>query len=103
MINADFSVSDGRISGFRISGHSDYADEGQDIVCAAVSAMSYLSANTLTEVVGASPEISVEDGFMSLAVKKGEEEKCEFMLRGFYLQMKELEKQYPQFLRIKEV
>ncbi|MBE6836321.1 MAG: ribosomal-processing cysteine protease Prp [Ruminococcaceae bacterium] len=104
MINADFYVGkDGVLTGFTVSGHSGYAEEGSDIVCAAVSSMAYLTANTVTEVIKASPEIKVEDGFISLKVKNGEEEKCLVPLKGFYLQMKELVKQYPEYIRIKEV
>jgi len=32
-------MEDGRITGFSVSGHSGYAEAGQDIVCAAVSAV----------------------------------------------------------------
>ena len=104
MISADFFVtSDGVLTGFEVSGHSGYAEEGSDIVCAAVSAMAYMTANTVTEVINASPDIKVEEGFISLKLKNGEEHKCEIPLKGFYLQMKELVKQYPEYIRIKEV
>jgi uncharacterized protein YsxB (DUF464 family) len=104
MISADFSVrKDGVLTGFTVSGHSGYAEEGYDIVCASVSSMAFLTANTILEVIKASPEIKVEDGFISLRVKDGEEEKCQIPLKGFYLQMKELVKQYPDYIRIKEV
>ena len=36
--------------GFLISGHSDFAEEGYDIVCASISSAAYLVANTITEV-----------------------------------------------------
>ncbi len=104
MINADFSVSkDGVLTGFTVSGHSGFAEEGLDIVCAAVSSMAFLTANTVIEVIKASPEIKVEDGFISLKLKDGEDERCQIPLKGFYLQMKELVKQYPDYIRIKEV
>jgi len=86
-----------------VSGHSGSAEEGRDIICAAVSAMAYLTANTITEVVEATPEIIEEDGFLSLKVLPGQEKQCEIPLKGFYLQMKELVKQYPKHIRIKEV
>lgn len=104
MINADFFVKDdGVLTGFTVSGHSGFAEEGSDIVCSAVSAMAYLTANTVTEVIGASPEIETGDGFLSLKLNKGDESKCEIPLKGFYLQMKELVKQYPDYIRVREV
>ena len=44
MTKIEFFNHDGRINGFAVSGHSGYAEEGSDIVCAAVS-----SAVKLTE------------------------------------------------------
>ncbi|MFC2468776.1 MAG: ribosomal-processing cysteine protease Prp [Negativicutes bacterium] len=40
MIRIDvFRLSDGKISGFRVHGHSGTAARGQDIVCAGISAL----------------------------------------------------------------
>ncbi|MBO4338419.1 MAG: ribosomal-processing cysteine protease Prp [Clostridiales bacterium] len=104
MISADFFAADGGVlSGFRVSGHSGYSEEGKDIVCAAVSAMAYLTANTITEVIGVNADIKTDDGFLSLKVNPGDENKCEIPLKGFYLQMKELVKQYPDYIRVREV
>ena len=49
MIQVIFTVKDNDICGFEISGHSDYAEEGSDIVCAAVSSAALMTANTITE------------------------------------------------------
>ena len=37
MTKVEIFNHDGRINGFSVSGHSGYAEEGSDIVCAAVS------------------------------------------------------------------
>ena len=50
MIEAIFTVTDKVIQGFEISGHSDYSEEGSDIICAAVSSAAYMTANTLTAI-----------------------------------------------------
>ncbi len=42
-----FKNSHGIYRGFSISGHAGYADKGQDIVCAAVSALSVNTANSI--------------------------------------------------------
>lgn len=49
MVHAEFFKRAGNFSGFRISGHADYADSGQDIVCAAVSSAVQLTVNLLNE------------------------------------------------------
>ena len=38
MTTVTFHSAQGRIDGFVVEGHSGYAEEGADIVCAAVSA-----------------------------------------------------------------
>ena len=38
MTTVTFLTEESRIVGFEVSGHSGYADAGEDIVCAAVSA-----------------------------------------------------------------
>ena len=61
-----FRRSHGTISGFEISGHADYAEEGSDIICAAVSAIAYTAVGYFTEKKygGKPPEYSEHDGFM---------------------------------------
>lgn len=101
MIIADFlENSKGFLKGFRISGHADGGEYGKDIICAAVSAMSYMTANTITEVIGCKAEIKVKDGDMSLLLTDGDEEKCEAILKGFYLQMSELQHEYSDNIKI---
>ena len=39
MTRCEFFMEDERITGFSVSGHSGYAEEGSDIVCAAISAL----------------------------------------------------------------
>ena len=39
MTTVEITHRNGYIAGFTASGHSDYAEEGEDIVCAAVSAI----------------------------------------------------------------
>lgn len=49
--------ADGQYTGYSAKGHSDYAEEGYDIVCAAVSVLGATCANSLESVCGVVPEI----------------------------------------------
>ena len=40
----------GNIKGYKVSGHADYADYGEDIVCSAISVLAFTSLNSLIEV-----------------------------------------------------
>ena len=44
------SEASGNLVGFVMEGHAGYADPGEDIVCAAVSSVAYMTANTITEI-----------------------------------------------------
>ena len=42
------SEASGNLVGFVMEGHAGYADPGEDSVCAAVSSVAYMTANTIT-------------------------------------------------------
>lgn len=101
MIRARFGYSsDGFADSFEISGHSGYAEVGNDIVCAAVSSAAYMCANTLTEILGLKPEISEKDGSMKLKLNPEESKKADAVLRGLILHLEQLSQQYPDFIEI---
>ena len=52
MTRVEFFDHEGRITGFCCSGHSGYAEEGSDIVCAAVSTAAKLAECTINDVLG---------------------------------------------------
>ena len=58
MIRATF---DRDFSGFSLSGHAGYAEAGEDIVCAAVSAMTNFVVNG-ADAFGAEAEVFAKDG-----------------------------------------
>ncbi len=60
MTTVTFHSADGRIDGFVVEGHSGYAEEGADIVCAAISAAVGLTECTINEVLGLGGVISRE-------------------------------------------
>lgn len=88
------------ITGFCVSGHSGSAESGEDIVCAAVSSPVYMTANTLTEVLSLSPEITEKDGFFRLTLSDGEAKKASDILQGFFLHLQALSEQYPDFIQV---
>lgn len=89
------------VYGFHITGHSDMNPDGPEILCAAVSSAAYMTANTVTDVIGLSPELSVDDGDMVLKVKtESEAEQCRVLLDGLRLHLSSLAEQYPKYLTI---
>ncbi len=51
----------GAITRFEISGHAGFAERGEDIVCAAVSALSQAAILGLEEVLDLVPEVELDE------------------------------------------
>ena len=59
-----FEDAAGRITGVSVKGHSGYAEEGSDIVCAGISTLLITIDQALCSLVGLSPiEHGGEEGF----------------------------------------
>lgn len=99
MICAEFYTQpNGGLSGFCISGHNGTA--GEDIICAAVSSAAYMTVNTITEIMNAEAQVTVEDGYMLVRIFNKEITACRLLLEGFKLHMIGLEEQYPQNINV---
>ena len=93
----------GRIPyGFSITGHSTESarDTKGKTVCAAVSSAAYMAANTVLEVIGDKCSATAEDGKMSLTFENEPSERSAAVIKGFFLHVTELSKQYPERIRI---
>lgn len=56
-----FKNEDNLITGFKILGHSDYAEKGSDIVCAAVSALVINTINSIDKFTSDTFEIKQDE------------------------------------------
>jgi hypothetical protein len=61
--------------GFEVEGHAGYNQEGSDIVCAAVSILSYTVLNSLEVVAGVNPNdidwsVNEKTGFIRILLQK---------------------------------
>ena len=100
MITVEFFGTE-PVYGFRISGHSDMNPCGPEILCAAVSSAAYMTANTVTDVIGLDPLLEVDDGYMYLKLQtESEALRCRDIFGGLKLHMSSLSEQYPEYLTI---
>ncbi len=93
------------INGFTVDGHSDYSEAGIDIVCAAVSILSYTALNSINLVAGIEPEninYSVDDetGFMSLRTLVNND-KADVIYRSFIVGIELLLEDYGEYITLK--
>ena len=104
MIAADFMTDPGGLLlGFRLSGHSGSAAQGEDIICAAVSSAAYMAAKTVSGVIHAQAEISACDGYMQVRVDERAAPRCQDVLEGLKLHLLGLEEQYPKNIKVSYV
>ena len=107
MTRCEFFTEDDRITGFTISGHSGYAEAGQDIICAAISAVVTMAEATINDVCGAKAKVRVkeEDARVTLTLPAScdEEESVQAVLAGMMLTLCSMRDDYPDFIEVLEV
>ena len=107
MTRCEFFTEDDRITGFSVSGHSGYAEAGQDIICAAISAVVTMAEATINEVCGAKAKVRVknEDARITLTLPAScdEEESVQAVLAGMMIYLCSLRDDYPDFIEVLEV
>ncbi len=109
MTTVKFKNESGRITGFSCSGHSGYAEEGSDIVCAAVSSCVSMAECIINDVmgVGAKTRVSYSSTDISLtlpnALDESTEEACQAVLTGLMLSLVALKDDYPDYIEVMEV
>ena len=100
-------MEEGRITGFTVSGHSGYAEAGQDIVCAAISAIVAMVETTINDVCGAKAKVRVKEAdariTLTLPAACDEEESVQAVLAGMLLYLCNLRDEYPDNIEVLEV
>ncbi len=96
-----YTAKNGDLLGFHVGGHSGYAQEGEDIVCAAISSAVYLVMNTITDIMHIDAEVEVQDGDAVLRILSKYAAACRDILQGLKLHMLSLEEQYGDFIIVK--
>ena len=107
MTRVEFFDQDGRISGFSVSGHSGYAEEGADIVCAAVSTAVQFAECVINDVLGnrCKTKVNEEQARITLTLPATceDEDAVQAVLTGMMLTLCELREQYPDYIEVMEV
>ena len=99
MIRINFFKSGEALTGFECKGHSMSAERGSDIICAFVSSACYMTANTITEIIGLEADTAVDDGYMRVEIT-GSKASAQDILNGMKLHLTELEKDYPSNIKV---
>lgn len=106
MTRVTFLYRRGRPCGFRASGHAGYADSGEDIVCAAISALTQTCELGLTEKLGLNVEVRRDDerGFYELTTPgipgRRQRREAAILFDTLLIGLESIRSSYPEYLRI---
>ncbi|MBQ7475607.1 MAG: ribosomal-processing cysteine protease Prp [Clostridia bacterium] len=109
-----FFRRDGAFWGFDEHGHTGYGESGDDVLCAALSAMTMLLLNTLEISYAADVDYNIDEGGTEISVRcgaalpeSGEDEKKQFaaegLIKGYYYQLNDLLEEYFDYLDVEIV
>lgn len=99
MVQAVFERENGRLRSFSVDNHAGYGEEGEDIVCAAVSSAVQLTANGITEILGAAAEVKV-DSKISLSLEDTTDDCAQYFMEALLLQLTILQEDYPEHVAV---
>ncbi len=101
MTEIRFFKSSNCFSGFEAFGHSGAGEEGNDIVCAAISAVTQYAAVMAEEVLGFKDSVyqNEDDASLSVKIKNGNKEWYD-VVKGLEIYLTELQKLYPDNLKV---
>jgi uncharacterized protein len=105
MISVDlFRDKQGMITGYKVSGHADYAKAGEDIICSAVSALTQAPLLGLERHLKLKPSyvVNQEDGILEVALNSAPNDLTEAILQTMLYGVDSIARQCPQYVRIKE-
>jgi len=96
----------GRIAGYRSEGHALFAESGNDIVCAGVSAVTVGTVNAAEAVVGVSLKTRMEPGLLHVSVPddlpESTEEHLQMLLESLVVMLQTIERSYGTYIRLSE-
>lgn len=109
MITVTFTKRHQEVVAFEMSGHADYAGHGQDIVCAAVSALAITTVNSIEKLAGFAPIVEVDEvegGYLYMELQSDlsdrQKDISNILIQNFYLGLMDIQEEYPSNLRVQE-
>ena len=108
MTTVTFLTEEARIVGFDAQGHSGFAAEGEDIVCAAVTSAVRLVEATVNDVMGlcAAVKVNAQEAVITLHLPGGlasdAESTCQNLLTGLMVYLAQLHDEYPDNIEVME-
>jgi uncharacterized protein len=98
-------LESGLIHEFTLSGHALFAKRGKDIVCAAVTAVSFGTVNAIEALAGFEPKVELGNGGflrceLPLELPEETQKKVQLLLEGMIVSLQTIEKDYGKHIKI---
>ncbi len=94
----------GQLTGFACKGHSGYAEAGEDIVCAGVSALVLTCDHALAKLVGLKLTERQQDGFAEVILPREmtEEQRhdAQLLLEALHIGLENIARDYPRHVHL---
>ena len=109
MTTVTFYSEGSRLTGLEMKGHSGYAPQGEDIVCAALTSAVRLTDHAVNDVLGLEAPVKVreKDAFLSLKLPKAldqtNESICQALMAALMLHCVQLAEEHPENIIVLEV
>ncbi len=105
MITVTVTRENGDPVGFTVSGHANMGEYGEDLVCAAVSAVVQTAILGITEVCHISAGVSIEEGHTSCILSKDATEKeirnADIVFETMIAGLRSIQSSYPKTLKFR--
>lgn len=104
MVNVLFEKKDSNLVSVSMNGHAESVDEGYDMVCCAISAISQTILIGLLEVLKLKATYSLDDGFLNFSIEKFPDkdiEQCQVLMKTMLLGLRSIEIGYGEYINIK--
>jgi uncharacterized protein YsxB (DUF464 family) len=94
----------GRAVGFLLKGHAGYGEQGEDLACAGISAITQTALLGITDVLKITAKVTLEEGnalcLLSEDTPEGEREKADVVIRTMEAGLRSLLSGYPKALKL---
>ncbi len=100
MTSVKFVKVDDVIMEITVSGHANAADPGEDMVCSAISAFSFMTANNIYKFKKENyVNIKIAEGYFAIEVLKSDNT-VQLLLESLLEHLSGVERDYPDFIKL---
>jgi uncharacterized protein YsxB (DUF464 family) len=87
--------------GVKVRGHANYAPQGQDIVCAGVTALTQTLVGSLETLTGNKIKYDMSPGRVDIEIEDPDED-AQLLMDSFLVGIEMIADEFPEYIRVEE-